>query len=99
MRFPFQRKASTQDDQLKKLLKGLPPGGRALVVFEGERVSPEYTRGPGDVEFVVVRHWRPEDQTILWPIEVEPGYQRPVNWRELESRADKGPGYAEFIYE
>ncbi|WP_291271866.1 hypothetical protein [Geothrix sp.] len=62
-------------------------------------MSPEYTRHPGDVEFVIVRHWRPDDQPIQWPIEAEPGYQRPVNWRELEAAADKKPGYAEFVYE
>lgn len=97
MRFPFQRKAPTQDDKLRKLLKSLPPGGRTLVVYEGERVSPDYKPFSGDVEFRIVRHWRPEDEPISWPVEPEPGYQRPVNWRQIEAREDKQPGYAEVV--
>ena len=91
MKFPFQKRPK-KADPLKAILKGLPPGGRAFRLFEGERVSPSYVPHPGDVEFVLVRQWRPEGEPIPEPLEAIPGYQRPVNWRQLQAAEDKQPG-------
>ncbi len=94
MKFPFQihtKKKPNAIRDLRDYLKSLPPGGRIFYLCEGERVSPSYVNHPGDVVVENVRLWRPEGEAIPEPLEAIPGYQRPVNWRELQEAEDKMP--------
>ena len=78
--------------ELKKLRKSLPPGGRAFVLYEGEQVSPSCPDHPGDLIITLDSQWRPEGASLPEQIEVIPGYVRPENWQEIQAEADSTPG-------
>ena len=82
--------------QLKKLRKSLPPGGRLFVLYEGERVSPSYVDHPGDVCFILTNTWRLAGEVLPEFVEVTPGYQRPVNWQAIEEHEEQQPGRVEL---
>ncbi len=83
-------------EQLKKLKRSLPPGGRAFFLFEGEQVCETHIEHPGDLVFQYFRWWRPDGESLPKQVEVIPGYVRPQNWRELEAGEAKEPGRIEI---
>lgn len=72
--------------------------GKVLVYYEGERVIPEEDR-PENMWVEMVKAWRPEGKPIPPGIEPIPGYQRPVNFREIEAAENEGPGAFEVEFE
>ena len=84
-------------EQLKKLKRRIHPSGRVFVLYEGEQVSPSYVDPPhGELVVYLAHSWRPEGEALPEFVEVIPGYERPVNWREIEEKEDQEPGRMEL---
>ena len=71
-------------------------GGRLFLLYEGEQVSPNHTAGPRDLEISMFRAWRPEGEPLPELVEKIPGYERPVNWQQLQAAEDKKPGSMDY---
>ncbi len=54
-------------EQLKKLRRSLPKGGKLFVLYEGEQVSTNRTEHPGDVEIVMEAGWVDDRLVVDFP--------------------------------
>jgi len=87
MKFPWQprKKKEPKPGETLFSVDGQNYTG-AIFWFEGERLRDSYVHDPAVVETYCENEWRPEGEALPDYVEVIPGYERPVNWREIQAR-------------